>query len=101
MWYVIGCIGLLLIFLMLRNGVRNHDPLNRKCAAEICEYLTTRENHDLVEIAGIFKRNARYKSQAIHIASMVQMLLMKAGYPKDAAIAIFPLLKSATLLIPK
>ncbi|MCP5163337.1 MAG: hypothetical protein H6999_10205 [Hahellaceae bacterium] len=101
MWYVIGGIGLLFIILMLKNGARNNDPLNRKCAADICEYLTSKENFEPIEIAEIFKENARYQAQANHITSMVPLLLMKAGYPRDAAMAVVPLLKSAVLLIPK
>jgi len=101
MWFVIGGISLLVLVLMLKNGSRNNDPLNRKCAADICEYLTSRENFEPIEIAEIFKEHARYQAQANHITSMVPLLLMKAGYPKGAAMAIVPLLKSAVLIIPK
>ena len=43
MWYVIGgLVGLVLLYLFTNNS-RNSDPLNRKCAAAVCEYVTTQE----------------------------------------------------------
>jgi hypothetical protein len=85
------------------NGKRNSDPLNRKCAAEICEYLTRADTTDLnVEIIReIFMRNARYRKQAYHIVSMVPLLLISEGYPKDAATSVAPLLRVAADGIPR
>lgn len=101
MWYVIGGIAVLIILYGVINGSRNSDPLNRKCAAEICEYLTNRNDFDVSDIQEIFKKNARYQKQANHVASMVPPLLMKAGYPRDAAMQIYPLLKSAATMQPR
>ncbi len=94
-------IAVIVILYLVVNGKRNSDPLNRKCAAEICEYLTTREEFDPLEICEIFETHARYQKQAKHIVSMVPALLINAGYPKDAAMAIVPLLQLAAFSLPK
>lgn len=92
--------GIVVIYLVI-NGKRNSDPLNRKCAAEICEYLVSKEECSPDEIAEIFINNARYNKQAGHIVSMVPTLLIKAGYPKDEAMNTLPLLRAAQILTPK
>ncbi|MFB2765683.1 MULTISPECIES: hypothetical protein [Marinobacter] len=101
MWFVIGGIVLLVVMYGVINGSRNSDPLNRKCAAEICEYLTSTEDFDPVEIQAIFQEHARYQKQANHVASMVPALLINAGIPKDAAMQIYPLVKSAAAMQPR
>jgi hypothetical protein len=101
MWFVIGGIVLLVVLYGVFNGSRNSDPLNRKCAAKICEYLTIREDFDPVEIQAIFQEHARYQKQANHVASMVPALLINSGIPKDAAIQIYPLVKSAAAMQPR
>lgn len=94
-------IAAIIVLYLVVNGKRNSDPLNRKCAAEICELLTTKEEYTPQEIAEIFMNNARYNKQAGHVVSMVPALLIKAGYPREAAMNIVPLLRSAQMLIPK
>ncbi|MEX2327981.1 MAG: hypothetical protein WD558_09640 [Pseudomonadales bacterium] len=89
------------VIYLIVNRMRNTDPLNRKCAAEICEYLTTKEDCSPDEIAEIFMRNARYNKQAGHIVSMVPALLIHAGYPRESAMNIVPLLRAAQMLVPK
>jgi hypothetical protein len=101
MWFIIGGVIAIAFLYFMINGSRNSDPMNRKCAAEICEYLTSREDFDPIEIQEIFKEHARYQKQANHIVSMVPVLLMKAGYPRDATMAIVPLLRSAALMQPR
>lgn len=101
MWFVIGGIIVLIVLYGVINGSRNRDPLNRKCAAEICEYLTSRDDFDPTDILGIFKEHARYQKQANHVASMIPPLLMKAGYPKDAAMQVYPLVKLAATMQPR
>jgi len=86
---------------LLLNWKRNSDPLNRKCAAEICEYVTSVPQISVDEICAIFMRNARYKAQANHVLSMVPALLMKAGYPKDASMNVVPILRAAAAMIPR
>lgn len=101
MWFVIGGVILLVVLYGVINGSRNSDPMNRKCAAEICEYLTSRDEFDPVEIQAIFKEHARYQKQANHVASMVPALLINAGIPRDAAMQIYPLVKSAAAMQPR
>jgi len=58
-------IATLVVMYMVRNGQRNADPLNRKAAAEICEYLTSPgKESDPHEIAQILQSNARYRTLA-------------------------------------
>jgi hypothetical protein len=94
-------IGVLVGGYLLLNWKRNSDPLNRKCAAEICEYVTSSPEISVEAIREIFMRNARYKSQANHILSMVPALLIRAGYPKDASMSVVPVLKAAAAIIPR
>lgn len=101
MWFVIGGVVVLVLLYGMVNGSRNRDPLNRKCAAEICEYLTSREEFDPIDILDIFKQHARYQKQASHVASMIRPLLMKAGYSKDAAMQVYPLVKAAASMQPR
>jgi len=101
MWFVIGGVVLLVVLYGVVNGTRNSDPLNRKCAAEICEYLTSKEEFNPVEIQAIFQEHARYQKQANHVASMVPVLLMNYGIPKDAAMQVYPLVKSAAAMQPR
>jgi len=93
-------VALVVLYLVV-NRKRNSDPLNRKCAAEICELLTSKDECSPQEIAEIFMNNARYKKQAGHVVSMIPALLIKTGYPRDAAMSIVPLLRSAQMLVPK
>lgn len=84
------------------NGRRNADPLNRKAAAEICEYLTgPGEQSDPVEIARILQNNARYRRQAKHVASMVPVLLKEAGVPWEVARHTHTTVSNAAELLPK
>jgi hypothetical protein len=101
MWYVIGVFLLFVILYLIINGSRNSDPLNRKCAAEICQYLTNTSNPDPIEIAEIFLANARYKNQANHIVSMVPDLLIRLGVSEDAAMGFVPIMRAAAQIIPK
>ena len=95
--FIAVIIGLYLII----NGKRNSDPLNRKCAAEICELVTSTDDCTPEEIVEIFRNNARYRKQASHVVSMVPPLLMKAGHPQNIAMGIVPLLREAQTLMPK
>lgn len=101
MWYVLGGLVVLILGYGLINGARNSDPLNRKCAAAICEYLTTRDEVSPIDIQEIFKENARYRRQANHVASMVPVLLMRVGYPKDAVMQIHQMVVIAAEMQPK
>lgn len=86
---------------LLINGKRNNDPLNRKCAAEICLYVTSSTEPEVEEVYKIFMQNARYKTQANHVLSMVPALLIKAGYPKADSMSVVPLLRAAVAMIPR
>ena len=97
---IIAIVAVIVLYLII-NRMRNRDPLNRKCAAEICELLTSEEEISPDQIAEIFMRNARYNKQAGHIVSMVPALLIETGYPKEAALSTVPLLRSAQMLVPK
>lgn len=79
------------------NGSRNNDPMNRKCASELCHYFVNADIPDSDEIYGIFRSNARYKTQANHVLSMDPIILMKAGCPKDAAISTVPFMRMAIM----
>lgn len=98
---IILVIAALIVLYLIVNGKRNADPLNRKCAAEICELLTSKDECTPQEIAEIFMNNARYNKQAGHVVSMVPALLIKAGYPREAAMSIVPQLRTAQMLVPK
>lgn len=93
--------GLVVGGYLLLNWKRNSDPLNRKCAAEICEYVTSSPQISVEEIHGIFIRNARYKAQANHVLSMVPALLIRAGYPKETSMNVVPILRAAAAMIPR
>jgi hypothetical protein len=97
---VIGVVILAAAYL-LRNWKRNSDPLNRKCAAEICEYLTSSSEVSVEGVREIFMRNARYQTQANHVLSMVPALLIKAGYPRDASMSFVPLMRAAAASVPQ
>ena len=97
----LALIGALVALYLIINGKRNSDPLNRKCAAEICELITSRPDCSPQEIATIFVNNARFNTQAGHVVSMVPALLIKAGYPQQQAMSVVPLLRAAQLLVPK
>ncbi|MFK0691582.1 hypothetical protein ACFX5Q_25765 [Mesorhizobium sp. IMUNJ 23033] len=101
MWIVGGIVLGLIGWYLLRNGRRNGDPLNRKCAAEICEYLTHSEQVNASGIAEIFMRNARYRTQARHVVSMVPAILIKAGYPSEQSMSFVPIMFQAAALIPE
>ncbi len=98
---IVGAIVVVIVIYLIINGRRNSDPLNRKSAAEICELLVSKDEVTLEEIANVFFSNARYNKQAGHIVSMVPSLLIKAGYPKDSAMSLVPLLRSAQMLVPR
>lgn len=98
---IIIAIAVVIVLYLIINRMRNTDPLNRKCAAEICELLTSNDEITPDQIAEIFMTNARYNKQAGHVVSMVPALLIKAGYPKDAALGTVPLLRAAQMLVPK
>ncbi len=97
----IGLVAIVIVGYLVLNGRRNSDPLNRKCAAEICEYLATSQTPDPSDVRAIFMNNARYQAQAMHVVSMVPALLLKAGYPKDAAMSVAPLIRTVALTLPK
>lgn len=97
-------IGAIVVLYLIVNGKRNSDPLNRKCAAEICDFLVDNVGNEECtpeNIAEIFTNNARYYKQAGHIVSMIPPLLMQAGISKSSALSIVPLLRSAQELIPR
>lgn len=93
-------VSIVLAYLVL-NKSRNSDPLNRKCASEICYYLVNSDELDLTEITLIFDEHARYQKQALHIASMIPSLLISEGVPSKDAMALVPLLQAAALERPK
>jgi hypothetical protein len=97
----LAVVGLIAGGYLLLNWKRNNDPLNRKCAAEICEYVTSFPEISIEEIHEIFMRNARYKAQANHVLSMVPALLIRAGYPKDLSMNVVPILRAAVGMIPR
>ena len=95
-WYALGALALLIVAYLFRNGRRNADPLNRACAASICHILTGQafsgKDHEELDgtpieekILAEFERHHRYRSQALHVASMVAPLLVRAGYPRPMA----------------
>lgn len=99
MWLVYLACGLVVLYLII-NGRRNADPLNRKCAAEICEYLVMEREPTALAIAQIFLANARYRKSANHIVSMVPAILIKNGFAKNLAFGTVPLLRQAAMLVP-
>jgi hypothetical protein len=102
MFWVLGAIALLVIAYGVRNGRRNADPLNRKAAAEICEYLTSEGgSSNPADIAAILRGNARYRGNARHIASMVPVLLKEAGIPWEVAKVSNQVVLRAAELIPE
>lgn len=99
---IIGLAVLVIVFAyLIINRSRNTDPLNRKCAAEICEYLVSTQDIDPEQIKKIFENNARYQKQALHIVSMIPTLLMSAGIPNNNAMSIVPILQIAAFSRPK
>lgn len=97
---VIGGVFLIVVLYLWRNGKRNSDPLNRKAAAEICKHIVaTAGTPDLDEVVSILMKNARYRKDARHIASMVPALLVGGGIPHDMARSVHgPLLQAANTL---
>ena len=91
----------MIIFYLIRNGSRNSDPLNRKCAAEICQLITSKQNVEHEDFVQVFMNNARYQKQANHIVSMVPSLLIKAGYPEEFSMSVVPVLRQSAMLLPK
>lgn len=98
---VIYGIVAIVVFFILKNGLRNRDPHNRKCAAELCEYLTSTDDINPEKLRQIFMDNARYQKQANHVLSMVPALLINAGCPKNTAMEIVPLLRSVVVSLPQ
>jgi hypothetical protein len=98
---LLGIIALIVVVYLISNKTKNSDPLNRKCAAEICEYLVSTDQVDPQEIALIFDTHARYQKQALHIVSMIPNLLINGGIPSKDAMSLVPLLQMAALLRPK
>jgi len=98
---IVGAIVAIIVIYLVINGRRNSDPMNRKCAAEICELLVSKEEVYPEEITNLFLSNARYNKQAGHVVSMVPALLIKAGHPKDLAMSTVPLLRAAQMIVPK
>lgn len=98
---VLGVIVAIIAIYLVVNRKRNSDPLNRKCAAEICTLIVSGDNVTSEEIAEIFMSNARYNKQAGHIVSMVPALLIEEGLPKNFAMSTVPLLRTAQMMIPK
>lgn len=96
---VIGIAALIVGYLFL-NGRRNRNPLNRKCALEICRYLTEDGPVSVEGLRQIFLQNARCKSQANHVLSMVPPLLMDAGFRQEEAMSCVPLLRAAISELP-
>ena len=101
--WVGGAVVVLIAWYLIRNGRRNSDPLNRKAAAEICEYLMTPDPgpSDTMDIVEIFRQNARYRSQAKHVASMVPALLINAGVPREIALSSHQTVMKAVELLPE
>lgn len=101
---IVGAIGGIFVAYLIRNGIRNADPMNRKCAAEICQYIAFNcaedgEDFNELKVFEIFQQNARYRKQGLHVVSMVPALLIKAGHPKDASMALAqPLIMIAAAL---
>jgi len=98
---LVAVVAVVIVAYLIINGRRNSDPHNRKCAAEICEYLTTSPTPDPTRIHAIFMSNARYRGQGLHVVSMIPVLLMEAGYPKDAAMNAVPLVRAVAMTLPK
>lgn len=100
MWVIAGVVAAAIAFYLFLNGRRNADPMNRKCAAEICEYLVSTAEPDPLAVREIFMRNARYQKQANHIVSMVPVQLMSGGLTKQEAMNFVPGLRMVIQTIP-
>jgi len=105
-WYYLAVpLVALLGLYVIRNGSRNSDPMNRRCAAELCELAVSRFEEDIdgfkVEALLIFDAHNRYQSQAMHVASMVAPLLIRAGYPREFAHTVANSLTAVARAIPK
>ena len=98
---LIGLVAVVVVGYLIINGRRNSDPLNRKCAAEICEYLATTREPNPAQIHAIFMSNARYQKQGLHVISMIPVLLMNGGYPKEAAMGVANMLRPIALSLPQ
>ncbi|WP_139135021.1 hypothetical protein [Magnetovibrio blakemorei] len=102
----LGAVVVFIVLYLLRNLKRNSDPLNRKCASELCHLYTAESSSDKVlavadeDVFSVFMSNARYKNQALHVTSMVPALLIRAGYPREQAMSVVPQLKMISLMIP-
>ncbi|MDR6306244.1 hypothetical protein GGQ85_003973 [Nitrobacter vulgaris] len=98
---ILGIVAVAIAGYLVVNGKRNSDPLNRKCAAEICAYLAESVERDPTKILEIFMTNARYQKQAMHVISMVPAILIKAGYPKEHAMSEVPFIRAVAMSLPK
>jgi hypothetical protein len=91
-----------ILWCFLRGVRTNAGALNRKAAGEIFEYLTTPIYFpsDPLEIATIFRRNARHFDHARHVASIVRTSLIDAGATRQAAMASHATIMAAAILLP-
>jgi hypothetical protein len=87
--------------LIVRIWWRNKNPHNRKCTAEICQYLVSTPNAEPAVIFDIFMSNARYRSQAQHVATMVPRALVQAGHDSKGAWSLVPMLMAIASQVPK
>lgn len=101
MVWIVGTIAFVVVVYLFRNGRKNGDPLNRKAAAEICEYLVSTNEPEIWQIVSIYMENARYRKDARHIASMVPALLTNAGVDRSAALGTHKHLLEAANLVPR
>lgn len=91
----------LIVFYFVRNYRRNSDPLNRKCASEICQSIVEKGFVDPAEIEKIFRQNARYQKQALHVVSMVPTLLQMYGCPREFAMSTVMALQHVAFQLSK
>ena len=98
---VIAALGLGVAAYVFVTGQRNRDPLNKKCAIEIADYLVSSDALEPDDIYQIFKRNGRFQTQARHVASMVADLLTRQGCPTAEVSDIVPLVRAAASRIPQ
>jgi hypothetical protein len=96
----VGIAALVVAYLVV-NARRNSDPLNRKCAAEICAYLTQEGPVRVDVLRQIFLHNARYKSQAKQVLSMVRSRLKRVGLKGEEAMSRVRLLRAVVSEIPR
>jgi len=63
---LIAALGLGVAAYVFVSGRRNRDPLNKKCAIEITDYLVSSDALEPDDIYQIFKRNGLFQTQARH-----------------------------------